>query len=122
MNRVVATLRAQTLIFDLNRCKRIGIDRPLNDVVMVWCPVYITDEASRNRVAGLVYERPPGQRPQPQVPIEPVRYGLFFIGGPGRRVERAGLAIGIDFFQLSDPSVAHEFAGGAKFACILRAL
>ena len=45
--------------------------RPLDDVVVVRAPVDIADETPGERVAGLAVERPPRQRPQPEIPVEP---------------------------------------------------
>jgi len=101
---------------------RIRIDRPSDDVVVVRAPVHIPDEESGQGMAGPAGVRPPGQRSEPHVPIEALGDGLGFVRGPVAGDERAGRAVGIDFLQPADPPVAHQVAGLAELAVVLRPL
>jgi hypothetical protein len=73
-------------------------------------------------MSGFAAVGPPGERPQPEIPVKPLGHRLGLVGGPTGRVKRARLAVGIHVLELADAAVTNQLAGQAEFAAVFRAL
>src|SRR5260370_42330602 len=94
-----------TVIGYLDEGGGVGIDRPLNDVVMMRTPVDIAHNDTRELLAGLAGIRAPGGRPKPEIPIEPLGHRNALVRGPMVGPKRAWQAIGINLLELADAAL-----------------